>query len=144
MRLAYLLLALVPTVALAGDGRSYNSEKSVAHDCAKDGTEVSVNVSGGTSVFTGSCDKISINGSGNKVTIATGNKIAINGARNKVTVAAGKKIAVNGANNTVTIDAADKIAATGIENTITWKRGLSGKQPKVTSPGIKNKISRAK
>ena len=114
------LIALLPTTALAD--RSYNSERNVTHDCAKD-SKASVNVSGGTFTFTGPCDKISINGSLNTIKVASAAKLAINGSK-----------------NTADIDAIDKLSVTGSENTVTYKRGVSGK-PKVASLGTNNKIT---
>ena len=117
------LLALVPATALAD--RSYNSEQDVTHDCAKD-SKVSVNVSSGTYTFTGKCEKISINGAGNKVKVESVEKISINGSK-----------------NTVDVDAVDKLAVTGSDNTITYKRGVNGK-PKVASTGANNKLTLVK
>ena len=117
------LIALLPATALAD--RSYNSEQNVTHDCAKD-AKVSVNASGGTYTFTGPCDKIAINGSDNKIKVASVAKLAINGSK-----------------NTADVDAVDKLAVTGSENTVTYKRGVSGK-PKVASLGTNNKISLVK
>ncbi len=116
-----LPLALGPATALAD--RSYTSETEIAHDCSKDG-DVSINVSRATAVFTGTCAKISINGS-----------------ENKVTIAAVKKLKVNGARNTVAVTSADEISATGVGNTVTYKKSLTGKKPTVKSPGIDNKIT---
>lgn len=117
------LLALLPATALAD--RSYNSEKTVSHDCAKE-PAVSVNVAGGTYTFTGPCTKVSINGSGNKVKLASVEKLAINGSKNAVEV-----------------DAVDKASVTGSENTLSYKRGVNGK-PKVASLGANNKLEQVK
>ncbi len=117
------LLALLPGTALAD--RSYNSEKTVTHDCAKD-PEVSVNVGGGTYTFTGPCTKVSINGSGNQVKLASVEKLAVNGSK-----------------NTVDVDAVDKVAVTGSDNTVTYKRGVHGK-PKAASLGTNNKLEQVK
>ena len=119
-----LALALAPGAALAD--QSYTSERKINHDCAKEG-DVSINVSGATAVFTGTCAKISINGS-----------------ENKVTIAAVKKLKVNGAKNTVDATSADEISATGIDNTITYKKSITGKQTAVKSPGLNNKITEVK
>lgn len=117
------LLALLPATALAD--RSYNSEKTVSHDCAKE-PAVSVNVAGGTYTFTGPCTKVSINGSGNKVKLASVEKLAINGSKNAVEV-----------------DAVDKASVTGSENTLSYRRGVNGK-PKVASLGANNKLEQVK
>ena len=120
----WALCALDPAAALAD--KSYTAETQITHDCDKDG-DVSINVSRATAVLTGTCAKVSINGS-----------------ENKVTIAAVKKLKVNGAKNTVDITAADEISATGVGNTVTYKKSLTGKKTAVKSPGIDNKISEVK
>lgn len=117
-------LALAPAAALAD--KSYTTETSITHDCDKEG-DVSINVSRATAVFTGTCAKISINGS-----------------ENKVTIAAVKKLKVNGAKNTVDVTAVDEIAATGVGNTVTYKKSVGGKKTAVRSPGLDNKITEVK
>ena len=117
------LIVLLPGAALAD--RSYNSEKNVTHDCAKE-PEVSINVGGGTYTFTGPCTRISING-----------------ADNRVKVESSVKLAVNGSKNTVDIDAVDKASLTGNDNVVNYKRGVNGK-PKVASVGANNKLNQVK
>lgn len=120
-RLPALLVAL-PLTASAG-GRSYNGDKNVNHDCAAE-PEVSLNTGDATVMLKGTCEKISINGSSNKVTL--------DGA---------KQISINGSMNIVTVVAADKIAVTGSDNTVTYKKGLSSAKPKVSATGGGNKVS---
>jgi len=115
-------LGLPPALA----DQSYTTEKQITHDCSKEG-DVSINASGATAVFTGTCARISINGSDNKVTIASV-----------------KKLKVNGAKNLVEVTAVDEISATGIGNTINYRKTLSGKKLEVKSPGIDNKITEVK
>jgi len=117
-------LLLAPAVALAD--RSYTTETQINHDCDKDG-DVSINVGGATAVFTGTCAKISVNGSDNKVTIAAVKKLKVNGAKNKVEVTA-----------------VDEISATGMGNTVTYKKSVGGKKTTVKSPGLDNKITEVK
>lgn len=119
------LLALLALPATALADRSYNSEKTVTHDCAKE-PKVSVNVAGGTYTFTGPCDKISVNGAGNTLKIASVGKLAVNGSK-----------------NTLDVDAVDKLSVTGTDNTVNYKRGVSGK-PKVASLGSNNKLNQVK
>jgi uncharacterized protein (DUF2345 family) len=78
-------------------------------------------------VFTGTCAKISINGSNNKATIA-----------------AVKKLKVPGAKNTIDVTATDEISVPGIGNTVTYKKSISGKKTEVRSPGIDNQITEVK
>jgi hypothetical protein len=119
-----LILALAPAAARAD--RSYTTETQFTHDCDKEG-DVSVNVSRATAVFTGTCAKISINGS-----------------ENKVTIAAVKKLKVTGAKNTIDATAADEISTTGVGNSITYKKSVTGKKTAVKSPGLDNKITEVK
>lgn len=117
--LATLVVAL-PLVAHAD--RSYTA--SATHDCAAD-REVSINASGATFTFTGTCDKISVNGSGNKVVVA-----------------AVKKIALNGSKNVADVGAADKIAVNGSQNVVTYGKGLSTARPKIGGVGANNRVTK--
>jgi len=119
------LLLLVPSFALAE--RDYSDANAkVTHDCAKEPSVV-INASASTYTFTGKCAKI-----------------VVNGASAKLVVESVEKIAINGASNKVDIGAADKISLTGSSNVVTWKTGLSGAKPKVSSVGTGNKISQTK
>jgi hypothetical protein len=118
-------LALGLGAGAARADQSYTSERQIKHDCDKEG-DVSINVSGATAVFTGTCAKISVNGS-----------------ENKITIAAVKKLKVNGAKNIVDATAVDEISATGFGNTITYKKSVGGKKTSVKSPGVDNKITEA-
>lgn len=117
------LLTALPASALAD--RSYNSEKTVTHDCAKDPV-VAVNMAGGTYTFTGPCTRVAINGSDNKIKLDSVEKLAVNGSK-----------------NTIEVDAVDKLAVTGSDNAVSYKRGVNGK-PKVTSLGANNKLNQVK
>ena len=121
---ALLTLSLAPASALAD--RTLNTEKSAVIDCAKD-PGVVINVADGTYTLTGPCDRVSVNGAGNKLTIASVGKLAINGSKNSVDV-----------------DAVDKIAVNGTHNTIHYKRGVTTKAPKVMSTGANNKLNQVK
>lgn len=124
-RIAITILFLAPLTAHAN--KTYNSEPNVTHDCAKE-PQATVNVSSGTYVFTGTCEKI-----------------VLNGASGTYTVEGAKQLTVNGASNTVTVEAADRIAVNGSSNTLTYKKALTGtKPPKVANNGTGNKISQVK
>jgi hypothetical protein len=120
--LVTLLLALPLTAAA---DRTY-VDKSGTHDCTKDPNAM-INTSAGAFTFTGPCEKIAVNGSGNKITIESV-----------------KKLAINGAKNAVDVDAADKIAVNGTENTVNYKRGVTEKTPKVAALGANNKLNQVK
>jgi hypothetical protein len=122
-RLALLLL-LVPAIAFAD--KSYNLGSDVTHDCAKE-PEVSINVSGATFRFTGTCKKISING-----------------GENKVEIEAISKLSVNGGDNAVAIGAVDAITVNGSDNNATYKKGLTKAKPRVKLNGADNKVTKTK
>ena len=74
-----------------------------------------------------------------------GDDVAITGNKNTVTVTGEcAAVAVAGNDNTVTIEAAGAIATPGNKNTVTWKRGLDGKDPAVSTTGNGNNVSKAK
>lgn len=117
-------IALVLLVADTAAANTYvDNEKTVMHDCAKD-PEATIVGNENTITFTGTCSKIS----------ATGNE-------NKLKIASVKQLDVQGNENTITADEVDAIHVLGNRNTVVWKKGLSAKKPKVSSPGTGNKIS---
>jgi hypothetical protein len=124
-RIALMITLVIPATAFAG-GRSYNAEATITHDCAKE-PDVSVNSSGAKATFTGTCDKISLNGS----------KLA-------VTIENVRKLSINGASNTVDIGGVDKLAVNGSANTVNYKQSVAGGKPKVVTTGAGNKVTRVK
>jgi len=92
------------------------------HDCARDPSPT-INAAAGTLTFTGTCDKITINGGANKATIENV-----------------KQLAINGATNQIEIGGVDKIAVVGAENKVTYKKGLSVKKPEIGIVGANNAV----
>lgn len=122
-----ILLVLLALPAIAAADRSYSvTAETVTHDCAKE-PAVAVNASDGTYTFTGTCSKISVNGGNNKLVIE-----------------AVRRLTITGTKNTADVDAADRIGVNGPYNTINYKRGLSGKLPKVGAVGGNNKLNQVK
>ncbi|MBA2544467.1 MAG: DUF3060 domain-containing protein [Deltaproteobacteria bacterium] len=122
-RIALVLLLLVPALAFAD--RSIQGDKKATIDCSKD-PEVSIQSGEGTFTFTGTCDKITVTGGGNTVTIENV-----------------KKLAIVGASNTLDIGGADKISITGSSNKVTYKSTVKGTgKPVVATLGNDNKISK--
>jgi hypothetical protein len=124
-RMALLITLVIPTTTFAG-GRSYNAETTITHDCAKE-PDVSVNSSAAKATFTGTCDKISLNGS-----------------KLSVTIESVRKLSINGASNTVDIGGVDKLAVNGSDNKVSYKKSVEGGKPKVVTTGAGNKITHAK
>jgi hypothetical protein len=126
-----ILMALIAAACLAGCGdnpdRTYSGVAGATHDCGKE-RNVAVNGSGGTFTFTGTCERVSLNGDGNKAAIE-----------------ATKTMAVNGAKNLVEIGAVDRVNVSGSENTVTYRKGLPGASPyAATASGNNNSITQAK
>ena len=61
-----------------------------------------------------------------------------------LTIEAVKELAITGSSNTIDIGSADRISAVGAHNKVTFKKGLSGPKPKVSSVGTNNKIEQVK
>ncbi|MBX3156242.1 MAG: DUF3060 domain-containing protein [Deltaproteobacteria bacterium] len=119
-----LVLSLAPA-GVAGADRVFNSGGG-SHDCNKDGNVV-INAGDAKYTITGACEKVSINGSSNTVTIESAKKLSVTGSENKVDVGA-----------------SDKISISGSDNTVNWKKGLGADKPKVGSVGTGNKINQVK
>ena len=121
-----VLVALLLALPLIAAADRVVTEKTAAHDCAKE-PNISINTGEGTFTFTGPCEKI-----------------GINGGKNKVTIESVKRLTVNGSKNTIDVDAADKISVNGSDNTVNYKRGVIEKTPKVGAIGANNKLNQIK
>jgi hypothetical protein len=122
-RLALVVLLLVPSLSFAE--RSIHGDKKATIDCSKD-PEVSIHSGEGTFTVTGACDKITVNGGNNTLTIENV-----------------KKLAIVGAGNTVEVDKTDKISVTGAGNKVTYKGTVKGTgKPTVATIGSDNKITK--
>ncbi|MCC7387108.1 MAG: DUF3060 domain-containing protein [Deltaproteobacteria bacterium] len=90
--------------------------------------------------------KIDISGVNKKLTLAceAGAKVSVAGTGHTITLTGDcDDLDLSGTNNTVVIDAAAKINVSGVGNKVTWTRGLSGKDPKISTSGVNNKVMRA-
>jgi hypothetical protein len=122
----FTILLVLAVAGTAAANAYLDNKQTVTHDCAKDPV---ANVAGNenTITFTGTCKTIT----------AAGNQ-------NTLTIESVASLNVTGNQNTVTAVAVDAINALGNNNTVTWTKGVSGKKPKVASPGNGNKIGAAK
>ena len=114
------LTALVAFAPLAGCGELSSVVSVVTaatHDCAK-APNASLDTSGGSVAFTGTCERI-----------------RVTGGNNRIAIAAAKAVEIDGANNVVEIDATDNVKANGAGNTIKFRKGLTVKRPAVVHTG---------
>jgi hypothetical protein len=128
-RVSLCLLVALTLTACGGDNpdRTYSSVTSATHDCGKE-KKVAVNAIGGTFTFTGICERVSLSGDNNKVTIEATNAVAVSGAR-----------------NVVAIGAVDRVSVSGSDNTVTWRKGLPGDAPyAATASGNNNSVMQMK
>ena len=124
-RMVFLLATLVPATASAD--KVYNDAGgTVTHDCDKDGTAV-FNGASITATVTGKCTDVKVNGSSIKATIASVTKLAVTGSSNEVAA-----------------EAVDKLTVSGTTNTVSWKKGVTGAKPKVSTSGVGNKVKQEK
>jgi hypothetical protein len=126
MKRSISIMLVVAGSSFAVADNYVDNDATVTQDCSKDGTAT---VAGNKNkiTFTGACTKIGVMGNENTITIESA-----------------KEVVVAGNKNTVAVDASDKLSVPGNKNTVSWKKGLSGKQPKVSAPGTANKITQAK
>lgn len=125
-RLTLLLTAALTLAACGGDDRTYSGVANATHDCGNE-KKVAVNGNGGTFTVTGPCERVSLNGDNNKVTIAST-----------------KAVAVSGAGNIVAIGAVDRVSVSGSDNHVTWRKGLPGESPyAATARGNNNTIAQS-
>lgn len=123
-RLAALLIAVTPTLALAD--KDFGGGSGATYDCSEDPI-VNVNHDSGTYTFTGACKEIHLNGSDLHVRIESTDSVAVNGGGTVVKVLEVDEILVNGRNNNVR-----------------WTRGKSVRRPSIAVNGVGNSIARGK
>ena len=97
-----------------------------AIDCAKQPRHT-INTGDNTLVYVGTCERI-----------------VINGGENRLTIESVKQLAVNGGDNVVDIGSVDRISINGDGNKVTYKKGLSGAKPHITSLGEHNETTQVK
>ncbi len=79
------------------------------------------------------------------VACKAGDSVVIAGNENTVAVTGPcDAVRVSGNNNKVSIDQAGVIETPGNKNTVTWHGGLAGKDPKVSSLGEGNTVTKSK
>jgi hypothetical protein len=118
------LLLGVTSIASA-DVTLIDNDATMSVDCAKD-PAVSLIGNHLTVTLTGTCTKLTI----------TGNHETVTGSAVSVWI--------SGNHNTAALDAVDKLTLAGNHNTVTYKRTVDAKlkRPRISSPGIKNTITR--
>jgi hypothetical protein len=109
----------------SGDKPASDPDRAGAQDCAKRPTAV-INNGAGSYKFVGPCTRIVVNGGDNTLVIDTV-----------------KELVVNGSTNTITVGSTDRITVSGGENKITYRKGISGAKPNVSTTGEGNRISPA-
>jgi hypothetical protein len=112
-RLVAVLAFVVPATAARAD-RTAPPTPTVL-DCAT-APSPSIATDKGEYKITGTCEKVTITGSQNMVTVETTKNLAITGGKNEVLV-----------------DKVDKIAITGTTNRVTYKMGVTGAAPKTAA-----------
>lgn len=126
-KLASIVLVLGSLCGVAAADAMFADNKQTATvDCAKD---ANVNISGNeaTITLTGTCENV----------IIAGNKAKL--------VGSAKNVVVSGNDNTVELDVVDKLMVSGNTNTVSYKKASDPKKKtKVSNPGNKNKVAKAK
>ena len=88
---------------------------------------------------------VTVRGSDNKLEIkGECGKLTISGDDNVISAATVKEVTVTGDDNKITVGTVGKITTTGDDNVISWKTGIGGKGPAISSKGDDNKILQGK
>jgi len=106
-----LIVVLAPTIGRAD--KVYTAGKGGTWDCKKDPV-VDINHGRGVYTFQGPCKTINLNGGESK------------------------QLAVNGSDNTIDIGGVEQISLNGDANKVTYKKGLSGAKPRISTMGDHN------
>jgi hypothetical protein len=123
------IIAIVAITAFAAAARAdvtvLDNNKTLDVDCAKD-PNVSLLGNHLTLNARGVCERITV----------SGNEATINGSATAVSVTGNK--------NTLNLDAADDVSITGNDNTVMVHKPIKAKTTRISNPGNRNKITRAK
>jgi uncharacterized Zn ribbon protein len=84
------------------------------------------------------------NGEGSYKFVGPCTKIVINGGDNTLVIESIKDLVVNGSTNSITVGSADRIRVMGAENKVSYRKGISGPKPKVSSIGENNTVTQIK
>lgn len=88
--------------------------------------------------------KLTVSGQKRSIACGSGETVQIVGQRNTLTVTGEcRKVDISGAKNIVSIEAVGSIEVTGTDNEITWQRATNGDNPRVSTNGAGNTITRA-
>jgi hypothetical protein len=113
----------------SGGGKSSgesSADSAGAQDCAKS-PPAAIDTGEGSYKFVGPCTRI-----------------VVNGGENTLVIESVKDLVVNGSTNTITVGSADRISLTGGENKLSYRKGISGPKPKVSSVGEHNTITQTR
>lgn len=123
--MAVVAAGVLASRAARADVTVLDNHKTIDVDCAKD---PNVNLVGNHLTVTtrGVCTSI----------IVAGNEETITGSAATVRVA--------GNHNTLELDAADEVSITGNDNAITVHKPIKAKTTRISNPGSRNKVTRAK
>ena len=119
-------VVLVASSAAADRVRVTQLEKSATVDCTKDPHVASSNGMG-TYTFKGACQRITVGGGVNTLTIEAVETLVISGAK-----------------NTVAVGTVGTIDVSGAMNAVTWKKAKTGDKPTLKGQPNKNTIAQAK
>jgi hypothetical protein len=98
--------------------------KKASYTCAAD-TVVEINGNKHEITLAGPCLSVDVNGNGHQIKIESAQSLKVNGTKQRVSV--------------------DTIAAldvNGVDNSVEWSKGAGGKDPKVVTNGLKNKVTK--
>jgi len=110
--------------ALAKDVTISKKDQTLTLDC--NGSTVTIKSEDNNITLTGQCSKLSVSGE-----------------HNKIQATWIREIEISGHGNTIDVVNVAKISAKGKDNDITWKSGIDGKSPDISSNGNDNKIKQS-
>jgi hypothetical protein len=107
----------------AGDS---SADSAGAQDCVKRPTAV-IDTGVGSYKFVGPCTRI-----------------VVDGGDNTLVIESTKELVINGSTNTITVGSADRITVNGAENKVSYRKGISGAKPRISSLGENNTVTQTK
>ena len=133
-RSAKLIVVTIYVFMFAGylsyQGNALGQERDVT--ISKDGQTTTVDCTGSDITVSGDDNKITLKGECRKLTVS--------GDDNNINAMTVTEVTVSGDDNNIRVETVARIRTSGSDNNITWKAGVGGKPPDISTGGDHNNV----
>jgi hypothetical protein len=107
------------------------------------GKDVTISEDDQTTTLDCNGSDIAVSGDDNKITLkGECRKLTVSGDDNTINAMMVTELTVSGDDNNIKVETVARISASGDDNNITWKAGVGGKPPDISSGETTTKLSR--